>query len=284
MEKNKSIIVSGVCKEFNGKKVLDNIDLEVESGEIIGLLGPSGAGKTTLIKILTGQLKPTRGKAFTLQRDTLELDSMTYTQIGMVLDNIGLYERLSCAENLSVYVKIYNLPKSRIVESLEKVGLKDARKLAVHKLSKGMKQRLALARAVMHEPKLLFLDEPTSGLDPKTARSIHELILEQRKRGTTIFLTTHNMEEAYRLCDKVALLCDGKIIEYGVPEEVCRRYNHKKAIRILLKNGEWIELENSSETTKSIAGYFEQDIVESIHSTEPDLETVFLELTGKRLV
>ncbi len=285
MEKeSKAIVVSGVCKDFGEKRVLDNINLEVKGGEILGFLGPSGAGKTTLIRILTGQLKPTGGEASILQRDTIKLDSETYTKLGMVLDNTGLYERLSVRENLDIYTKIYGLPKSRIKEVLKKVGLEEEEKKAVSKLSKGMKQRLALARAVLHEPQILFMDEPTSGLDPMTAMHIHEFILEQKEKGTTIFLTTHNMEEAYKLCDHVALLCDGKIVEYGKPEEVCRKYNHQKIVRVLLKNGEWKELKNNSQSAKAIASYFEEDIVESIHSSEPNLETVFMELTGRTLV
>ena len=215
--------------------------------------------------------------------DVTKLSQNEYGKIGMVLDNTGLYERLSCYDNLALFAEIYGISKKGIEESLEKVGLKEAIKRPVGKLSKGMRQRLVLARALMHNPQILFLDEPTSGLDPATAREIHELMLEQQKRGTTIFLTTHNMEEAAKLCDPVALLNEGKIVEYGEPGEVCRKYNHQNRIRILLKEGEQLELPNNQEAAERIHSLFQNNAVESIHSTEPTLETVFMELTGRKL-
>ena len=206
-----SILVQHLKMQFQNKTVLQDIDLKISKGEIFGLLGPSGAGKTTLIKILTGQLRQTSGTAQILGANTMELDHTTYTQIGMVLDQAGLYDRLSCYDNLALFAEIYKIPKTQIAKVLEKVDLQKAIKLPVSKLSKGMKQRLVLARAIMHKPKLLFLDEPTSALDPATARYIHELILEEKAKGTTIFLTTHNMEEAAKLCDHVGLLNEGKL-------------------------------------------------------------------------
>jgi ABC-2 type transport system ATP-binding protein len=146
-----------------------------------------------------------------------------------------------------------------------------------------MRQRLTLARALLHKPKLLFLDEPTSGLDPATAEEIHNYLLELKKSGTTIFLTTHNMEEAYKLGDHIALLNEGDIVEYGVPEEICRKYNQQNQISILCRNGETVELENRAENAGKIAGYFSADMVESIHSSEPSLGTVFMALTGRGL-
>lgn len=277
------IEVSDISKTFGDKAVLKNINFAIKEGEIFGLLGPSGAGKTTLIKILTGQIKASNGSASVLSKNVLEFDRKFYTQFGMVLDNTGLYMRMSCYDNLLLFTQLYNLSKNRILFVLEQVGLGKAAKLPVHKLSKGMKQRLILARALLHEPKILFLDEPTSGLDPSTAKEIHELILEEKKKGKTIFLTTHNMDEAYKLCNNVALLCDGNIIEYGPPDEICRKYNHKNKIHILLKTGETLELNNSKESVKVIANCFEEDNVESIHSTEPTLETVFMDLTGRKL-
>jgi ABC-2 type transport system ATP-binding protein len=145
-----------------------------------------------------------------------------------------------------------------------------------------MKQRLALARAIMHGPELLFLDEPTSGLDPATATYIHQLILEERAKGTAIFLTTHNMEEATKLCDNVALLNKGEIVEYGCPMEICRKHNNQNKIQILLKSGETFLLQNDASSAEMISNYFKENAVESIHSSEPNLETVFMELTGRK--
>ena len=133
----------------------------------------------------------------------------------------------------------------------------------------------------MRSPQLLFLDEPTSGLDPMTTEAIHEMILEQKEKGTTVFLTTHNMYEAQKLCDNIVLLNEGEIVESGSPEEICRRYNHQKKIRLHLVNGEDIELQHDTKAGEKIAAYLADGQLETIHSTEPNLETVFMELTGK---
>lgn len=278
-----SIEILNVGKKFGDRTVLKELSVSIKEGEIFGLLGPSGAGKTTLIKILTGQIPATNGTAKVLDKDVAEYDRSIYTKFGMVLDNTGLYERMTCYENLEFYAEIYSIPKSKVLEVLKQVGLEEARKRPVSKLSKGMRQRLVLARALLHEPEILFLDEPTTGLDPATAREIHELIESERRKGKTIFLTTHNMEEAHKLCDHVALLNNGEIVEYGEPDEVCRRYNEQNKIHILLKTKEEVVLDNSSSSANELEQLFAKNMVESIHSTEPTLETVFMELTGRRL-
>lgn len=278
------IVIQNISKAFNEKCVLDEVKLTIKEGEIFGLLGPSGAGKTTLIKILTGQLKPDRGEGMIFGKSCSRLDREDYKMIGMVLDNSGLYDRLSCYDNMLLPARIYGVDKKRIEELLKRVGLEDAAKKAVEKLSKGMRQRLVLARAMLHSPKLLFLDEPTSGLDPAVTQTIHGLLQELKQEGTTIFLTTHNMDEAYRLCDHVALLNDGRIVEYGVPEELCRKYNTQNIITILCKDKSMVKLKNTRENADKIMGYFQDECVESIHSSEPNLETVFVELTGRRLL
>lgn len=282
MNHDDSIKIKNINQKFGNKTVLKDINLTLRKGEILGLLGPSGAGKTTLIKILTGQLMQTGGSAEVLGTDTRRLTSDIYTKMGMVLDNTGLYERLSCRDNLAVFAEIYRLSKEKIREILKDVGLLEAEKRPVNKLSKGMKQRLVMARALMHSPEILFLDEPGSALDPATVEEIHSLIRREQAKGATIFLTTHNMEEAAKLCNHVALLHEGEIVEYGNPEEICRKYNHQNRIRILLKNGDEVFFQNESKSAGKIQELFASDQVESIHSTEPDLETVFLELTGRR--
>lgn len=282
MEQRNRIITEHIAMNFQDNVVLQNINVNIEAGEIFGLLGPSGAGKTTLIKILTGQLKQISGTAQILGMDNRFITREGYARIGMVLDNTGLYERLTCRDNLALFTELYGISKDRIGVILKKVGLEDAARRSVHKLSKGMKQRLALARAIMHEPEILFLDEPTSGLDPATATYIHHLIHEEREKGTAIFLTTHNMDEATKLCDNVALLNKGQIVEYGNPKDICRKYNSQNKIQILLKNRESHTLKNDSSSAECIGAYFQQNAVESIHSSEPTLETVFMELTGRR--
>lgn len=145
-----------------------------------------------------------------------------------------------------------------------------------------MRQRLALARAIVHQPSILFLDEPTSGLDPATVLEIHKLLMEVKGEGVTIFLTTHNMVEATKLCDHVGLLHMGEIVEYGPPNIICQRYNHQNRVDLFLKDGDRISLANAADSAEEISGYFKRDMVKTIHSTEPNLESVFVELTGRR--
>lgn len=280
---NHTITAKDLSIKFAQKQVLNKITFEIQEGEIWGLLGPSGAGKTTLIKIITGQLRQDEGYAEFLGKDTKELSALEHGQIGIMMDNFGLYDRLSVYDNLAFYADIYHVPHNKIADILKSIDLYDARNTAVSKLSKGMKNRLSLARALMNNPKILFLDEPTSGLDPVTTRQIHAILAEQKKNGTTIFLTTHNMFEAQKLCDHIALLSEGNIIEYGAPTDICRKYNHLNKLQVTLKDGEMILVENSRTSALQIKEYLEKELIQTIHSTEPTLETVFLELTGKGL-
>ncbi|MBD5507898.1 MAG: ABC transporter ATP-binding protein [Lachnospiraceae bacterium] len=278
-----AITAKDLSVTFAGKQVLKNIAFAIQEGEIWGLLGPSGAGKTTLVKVLTGQLKQDGGYAGLLGKDTRELRASEHGQIGIMMDNFGLYDRLSVYNNLSFYADIYQVSHDRIADILKSIDLYEARNTAVSKLSKGMKNRLSLARALMNHPKILFLDEPTSGLDPATTREIHAILREEKKKGTTIFLTTHNMFEAESLCDHIALLSEGNIIENGAPADICRKYNHLNKLQVTLKGGEMILVENNGTSALRIKEYLEKELIQAIHSTEPTLESVFLELTGKGL-
>jgi ABC-2 type transport system ATP-binding protein len=281
---NAVIEAIGVKKNFGDKEALKGVDCAVAEREIFGLLGPSGAGKTTLIKIFTGQITASDGEAHVFGVSSDKITDEIYSKIGMVLDNSGLYTRLTCYDNLALFADIYGINKRVIPEIIEKVKLAEAAKRAVSKLSKGMTQRLVLARAIIHNPQLLFLDEPTNGLDPATALEIHTLIFELRDRGATVFLTTHNMEEAHKLCDNVALLNEGVIVEYGPPDAVCRKYDSQRSVTIVTRGGHEATLPNNPSSAQSIAKFFEDDRVESIHSSEPNLETVFIALTGRKLV
>lgn len=272
-----------VAKSFDDKAVLKGISFDITEGQIFGLLGPSGAGKTTLIKILTGQLSFDGGEVITLDKEIEKLTGEDKRKIGIMMDQFGVYERLSCSDNLKIYADIYGIQYSKIKEILQYVGLGGAEKRSASKLSKGMEARLRLARVFMHSPKLIFLDEPTSGLDPKSMQAIHKLILDKKKDGCTIFLTTHNMEEAAKLCDKVALLNEGEIVEIGKPSDVCLKYNHKKKIILRLTSGEEMELSHDATSAKKIYELMQENTIEAIHSSEPNLETVFLEITGRKL-
>lgn len=276
---NKAIIMEHVKKCFGDKTVLKDISFSIQKGEVFGLLGPSGSGKTTIMNILTGQIKKTDGNAYILGCNTDNLTSDIYEGIGMVLDRASLFERLSCYRNLAIFAEIHNIEKKQIHKILEMVNLKDQRKTKAYQLSKGMRQRLAIARALIHKPNILFLDEPTNGLDPSNVQNIHDVILSLRKQGVTVFLTTHKMDEAAKLCDNIAIINHGIIMEYGVPSEICRKYNHDNSIDIKLKDGREIKLDNSDEASDTIISLIKNRQIETIHSSEPDLESVFLSVT-----
>lgn len=218
-----------------------------------------------------------------LQKNVRRLSGEDKKKIGIMMDQFGVYERLSCYDNLKVFADIYGTPKEKIMETLKLVGLEDSAKKPASALSKGMRVRLQLARVFMVSPEIIFLDEPTTGLDPMTMKQIHKIILDKKKHGCTIFLTTHNMEEAAKLCDTVALLNEGVIVDSGAPDEICRRFNHQKRIVLHLNTGEDMELPHSKESAEKISKLLEEERVETIHSSEPTLETVFLELTGRKL-
>lgn len=283
----KCIEICNVCHSFKETEVLKQINLSVKKGEIFGLLGPSGAGKTTLINIITGQLHPSEGKSIIQGVDSALLSGDEYKKIGIMMDHFGLYERMSCYDNLKFYAKLDGNSNDEIDERinriLKEIALLEVKNRPVAKLSKGMKNRLSFARAILRRPDILFLDEPTCGLDPNTTEELHKRILEEKARGTTIFLTTHNMHEAQKLCDHVALLHEGIIVAYGNPSELCRKYNHQRRFLIHLKNGEDVELGHERDSADTIANYLKNDELETIHTTEPDLETIFMELTGGKL-
>ena len=271
------ITVEKITKRFGNKTALNQIQFNVEKGEIFGFLGPSGAGKTTLINILTGQLKADEGTTQLLGKDTKDLTPEDLAHIGLVGDSSGYYEKLSLEKNLIVYAKIYGLPNSRVDEVLEQVGLLESKKTIAEKLSTGMRQRMFLARALLNRPELLFLDEPTSGLDPMTSKKIHRLLEELKAAGTTIFLTTHDMVEATEMCDRISLLNQGDLVEIGTPRDIIQKYNKEKRVKVTFMD--------RSEQVMAFEELKDQDMtqVELIHSMEPTLEDIFIQLTGEKL-
>ena len=274
-----------VYKAFDQLQVLNNISLSVEEGEIFGLLGPSGAGKTTLIKMLIGLLSATSGNIAILGKELDKKIDESFPSFGMVLDNDGLYDRLNCYDNLELYARIYSISnrKKVINDLLEKVGLIESSKKSVSNLSKGMRQRLSFARAILHSPKIVFLDEPTSGLDPATTLQIHSMMKTLKESGTTIFLTTHNMNEAQKMCDHLALLNEGNIVEEGTPEDICLLHRKKCEVNIEMTNGEKYMVDSHDLLTVLQTVLDTNNKIRSIHSNEPNLEEVFIELTGRDL-
>ena len=210
------IEVQNLTKTFNGKTVLKDISFKVKEGEIFGYLGPNGAGKTTTMRIILGLLNPTSGNAFVLGQNLGENEKLR-NKVGVLLENDGVYDKLSAYENLDYYAQLYGLSdsverKRRIGELLEFVGLSDRRNDKVGEFSKGMRRKLALARAIAHEPEVLFLDEPSSGLDPEAQIMVRELILQlSAEMGVTIFLNSHDLDEVQRICSKIAILQSGEI-------------------------------------------------------------------------
>ncbi|MFN2149556.1 MAG: ABC transporter ATP-binding protein [Anaerolineales bacterium] len=216
----KSIEVDELTREFNGLTAVNRIRFEVEQGEIFGFLGPNGAGKTTTVRMLTGQLRPTSGRAHVMGCDIVEDREQLKPQIGVVFEQQNLYTRFNALDNLKFYARLYGMPRARIARVLERVGLSSRAGDRIDKYSNGMRQRLMIARALLHEPRVLFLDEPTRGLDPGVARDIRSLIAELAREDVTIFLTTHYMEEADRLCSRVAIINKGAIVALAPPAEL----------------------------------------------------------------
>ncbi|GLY12289.1 ABC transporter ATP-binding protein [Pseudobacillus badius] len=277
------IEVKHLVKSFENKTALKRVDFNVKKGETIGFLGPSGSGKTTIIKILTAQLHPTSGEVKVFNEPIHKLKTPAYMKkIGILTDNSGLYERLSIYDNLALYGDLYEVRKSRINEVLEAVNLLDEKKQIVQKLSKGMKQRVTLARAILHKPDLLFLDEPTSALDPVNTKYIHEGLKKLNEEGTTIFLTTHDMQEAEVLCDRVAFLHDGEIRLLDTPQSL-RAREKNISISLVLKGGRTVVVKKDEEGAKAICDYIQTGELLTIHSNEPTLGDIFVRLTGRNL-
>jgi len=212
-----AIEVSDLTRDYKELRALDHISFQVEHGKIFGFLGPNGAGKTTTIKILTGQLRPSSGSARVAGCDVVTDREALKPQIGVVFEYQNIYERLSARENLAFAARLYGINSSRVDHVLEMVGLSGRAKEKTRHFSNGMKQRLLIARALLHQPQVLFLDEPTRGLDPNVARDIRAFIADLADQGVTVFLTTHYMEEADRLSDRVAILDKGRIVAMDTP-------------------------------------------------------------------
>jgi ABC-2 type transport system ATP-binding protein len=216
----KAIEAQNLTKDYRSLRAVDQISFTVGAGEVFGFLGPNGAGKTTTIKMLTGQLRPTSGTAKVAGWDIVEQREQLQSRIGVVLEHQNIYERLSARDNLLFTARLYGVDKIRVDEVLEMVTLSDRAKEKAKKYSNGMKQRLLIARALLPDPEVIFMDEPTKGLDPGVARAIRNIITELASQGVTIFLTTHYMEEADQLSDRVAILEQGKVIALDTPTEL----------------------------------------------------------------
>jgi ABC-2 type transport system ATP-binding protein len=236
------IELENLTRKFGELTAVDNVTLKVNKGEIFGFLGPNGAGKSTTVRMLCCLISKTSGKArvddFDIdhEEDRLKIRKM----IGYLSGDIGLYENLSAYKNLDFYGKLYEVPSAEREENIKRllqlVGLWERKDDAVAGLSKGMKQKLAIARALIHEPHVLFLDEPTANLDPLAAKTVRDFILELKKEKRTIFMNTHNLDEAERICDRIAVL-KTKLIGIGSPEDLEKSVSNRKIVVHLESNG-----------------------------------------------
>lgn len=280
------LIVENLKKNYQETNALKGISFSVKKGEIFAFLGPNGAGKTTTINILTGQLQANAGYAVIDGRDVYKKRKEIQPIIGVAPEKTNLYERLTIEQNLMLFCRLYQVDFSNIDKLLKEVDLFDEKDMEVKKLSKGMKQRVLIARALLHTPRLLFLDEPTSGLDPSSADRIHKLLKNLNDQGMTIFLTSHNMEEVEKLSHKVAFIDRGRIVAIGSPEDLKLQYANKKVKIVIEDKGILNKKElslNKEEDIKQINDYFNEKIVQTIHSCEPSLADIFVKVTGRDL-
>lgn len=269
------------------KPAVNNVSFSIGEGDIFGFLGPSGSGKSTVQNIMTKLLPLQMGEVLYNGVSLSKLDRSFFNQVGVSFEHPNLFLKLTGLENLRFHAGLYRGETGDPVKLLASVGLSDAANKPAGAYSKGMKQRLVFARSLINRPKILFLDEPTSGLDPGTAKTIKDIIREQQTRGTTIFLTTHNMQVADDLCDQIAFLNDGAIVAMDSPRKLKLKYG-QKSVRVEYRadnqlQSEVLFLEHEEDRDK-LKDLVDIGQVETLHTMEATLEQVFIKLTGRGLV
>lgn len=282
---SKMIEISGLNKDYSGKKVVDGLDLEVGHGELFGFLGPNGAGKTTTIRILTTLTKPSSGLVRINGIDVAKDPARVKSEFGIVQQHLSLNRDLTIGENLQLHARLHHLSrkerKERIADLLDYVELSDHADYLIDDVSGGMKRRAMIARALIHRPKLLFLDEPTVGLDAQTRRRVWDLIRRMNSEGTTVFLTTHYIEEAEALCQRVGVLHHGRIIAIGSPLSLRQKLG-MIAVEMNL-NGAGTEYRYFADRAKAAQFIETLPGTERVVMRESNLEDVFIEFTGQKV-
>ena len=282
----RAIEVEDLRYSYGNTLAVDGISFEVPPGEVMGFLGPNGAGKSTTIKMLTGMLRPQSGTARILGMDVSKERKRIQGRIGICFEEKNLYLNMSAKENLEFFARLFGIRRFDASEALERVGLADRQGERVKGYSKGMRQRLMVARALVNQPDVLFLDEPTDGLDPVSSRAIRAIIEQEASRGAAVFLTTHDMHEADQLSDRVAFINDGTIVALDTPENLKLEHG-TRAVKVRSRSdGEVVERVVSLE-----AGDVGEKLKEAvaapglmtIHTEEATLEDIFVKLTGRGL-
>lgn len=282
----KVIHVENVNFSYTKHAFIQDVSFDVKKGEIFGFLGPSGAGKSTLQKILTGLIADYTGSSSILGVESKHHGNDFYEKIGVDFEFPSLYEKLTARENLAYFSSLYKGKRRDVDGLLQEVGLYHHADKKVKDFSKGMKSRLNFIRALVHDPQVLFLDEPTSGLDPNNAKIMKDMIRKERDQGKTIILTTHNMQDATELCDRVAFIVDGKVKALDTPHNFIMSKGAVKVNYTYLQDG--VECSNSSllssiSEDKVLEHLIRTNQITSIHSEEPTLNDIFIELTGALL-
>lgn len=269
------------------KPTIQSMDFIIQKGEIFGFLGPSGAGKSTTQKILIGVLKGYQGSAKVMGVEIKDTGPDYYEQIGVAFEFPNFYSKFTVLENLKLFKSLYAGKTENPEWLLTQVGLTEAANLKVSQLSKGMKMRLNFCRALLNDPDILFLDEPTSGLDPVNAKQMKDLILSKKEAGKTVLITTHNMQAAEELCDRVAFIVDGQIKLIDSPKALKLRNGQKRIIVEYRREGELASsvfpLEGLGED-ETFLSFIRNHQIETIHSQEASLEQIFIEVTGRKLI
>ena len=269
------------------KEAIHNMNFDISEGEIFGFLGPSGAGKTTTQRLIIGLLRNYTGHIRVFEKERNLWGKDFYDRIGVAFDFPNLYTKLTAKENLQLIGAYYKNTPGNIDKLLDRGGLLPDKDLCVEHFSKGMKMRLNFIRSIMHNPELMFFDEPTSGLDPVNAHIIKEIILEQKKAGKTIFLTTHNMTVAEQLCDRVAFIVEGQIVVTGSPKNLMIEHGRRVVKVEYLLNEKLTELSFEMDNISDNAEFMKilkTNKIKTIHSCEATLEDIFIKLTGRNLL
>lgn len=283
-----AIMAEGLVYKYGALTAVNGISFTVGEGEVLGFLGPNGAGKSTTVKMLTGQLLPSGGKATLLGLDVAHKAKEIQAQIGVCFEFSNLYESMTAADNLDLFARLFGVRGFNANAMLERVGLGGKGHLRVETYSKGMRQRLMVARALVNQPRILFLDEPTDGLDPVSSETIRNLIRDEQQRGTTVFLTTHDMVEADKLSTRVAFIEKGQIVALDTPHALKQKYG-QRAIKaeVLGVNGQLEVREialDGVETASAVQQLFATEKVITLHSEEATLEDIFIQMTGRGLL